>query len=131
MISADTGTDAGNISAVMASLNSVSFRPERPFKLVTGGDEHSIKVFDGPPYKFSRSNNSHTNFINQIKYNKEGKYFVSVSSDKKLVLYDGLSCDVVKEVSNAHEGSIYGLAWINNETIVTVSSDKYVKYWNT
>ena len=38
IISVDTGTDVGNISAVMASLNSASFRPERPFKLVTGGD---------------------------------------------------------------------------------------------
>ena len=31
------------------------------------------------------------NYINQIKYSPNGKFLVSVGSDRKIVLYDGLT----------------------------------------
>jgi hypothetical protein len=37
VISVDTGTDVGEISAVTSNLTTVSFRPERPYKLAVGG----------------------------------------------------------------------------------------------
>ena len=92
VISVDTGTDVGEITGVSAPLTSVSFRPERPYKLAVGGDEKAVKLFEGPPYKYICSKATHTNFINQIKYSPDGKRLVSGSSDRKLVLYDGTSC---------------------------------------
>lgn len=55
------------------------------------GDEYTIKCYDGPPYKFVKSDKSHTNFIVKLKYSPKGTYFVTGGADRKLVLYDGKS----------------------------------------
>lgn len=89
VVSVDTGTDVGEISGVTSNLTTVAFRPERPYNLCVAGDEYTLKFYEGPPYKFCSSNKSHTSFVNQIKYNPEGSILASVSSDRKIVLYDG------------------------------------------
>ena len=75
-------------------------------------------MYEGPPYKFSCSKKSHTSFINQLKYSPDGKKIVSVGSDRKIVLYDGLTLEVQAELENAHNGGILGVTWIDNETFV-------------
>lgn len=96
VVSVDTGTDVGDLTGVTAELTAVSFRPERPFKLCVAGNEHTIKYYDGPPYKFAGSKKTHTNFVNELKYCPDGSLIVSVSSDRKIVLYDGKTGEVLK-----------------------------------
>jgi len=49
-----------------------------------------LKFYQGPPYKFIKSSQkNHSNYVNSIKYSPSGKYIISVSSDKKIVLYNG------------------------------------------
>ena len=67
-----------------------------------GGDEYAIIFYEGPPYKYVRTIKQHVNFINQVKYSNEGKYFVSVSSDKRIIIYNGLTGEVIKQQNNAH-----------------------------
>ena len=74
---------------VSAPLNSCSFRPERPFKLVLGGDEYALKCYDGPPYSFVKADKSHSGFINHARYSQKGSWIVSGGADRKLVVYDG------------------------------------------
>ena len=38
VISVDTGTDVGEISAITANLTTASFRPQKPYKLAVGGE---------------------------------------------------------------------------------------------
>lgn len=65
--------------------------------MVVGGDEFVIKCFQGPPYKFIKSSAKvHSNFINTIKYSPLGTYFISVSSDKKIILFDGSNFELLK-----------------------------------
>lgn len=97
-----------------------------------GGDEHILKFYQGPPYKFVKSSPKlHSNFINAIKYSPSGAYFISVSSDKKMVLFDGSTFEMMKEKQNCHERSIMGVDWIDDKAFVTVSADKAIKVWNT
>ena len=49
---ADTGTSVGEISGQSKSINSCDFRPARPFRLITGSEDNTIAVFEGPPFKF-------------------------------------------------------------------------------
>lgn len=95
------------------TLNSCSFRPERPYKLVLGGDEYTVKCFDGPPYSFVKSDKSHSSFIVKVKYSPKGTYFLTGGADRKLVIYDGKSYEKLAEKENAHGGSIFGLDWLS------------------
>ena len=49
---AETGTSVGEISGQSKSINSCDFRPARPFRIVTGSEDNTIGVFEGPPFKF-------------------------------------------------------------------------------
>jgi len=102
VLSIDTGVEVGEIGNVSAALNSCSFRPERPFKLVMGGDEFSLKGFDGPPYKYVKSEKVHSSFINHVQYSPKGTFVVSGGADRRLVLYDGKSYDKICEKENSH-----------------------------
>lgn len=49
---AETGTSVGEISGQSKPINSADFRPARPFRIVTGSEDNTIAVFEGPPFKF-------------------------------------------------------------------------------
>jgi hypothetical protein len=38
---------------------------------------------------------------------------VSVGADRKIVLYDGNSSEIIAEKLNAHAGGIFGIDWID------------------
>lgn len=57
----DTGTSVGVISGQSKRINSCDFRPKRPFKIVTGSEDNTVAIFDGLPFKFSRTK--------QVSYN--------------------------------------------------------------
>lgn len=48
----DTGTSAGNLTGQTRALNSVHFKPTRPFRVISGSDDNSVAIFAGPPFKF-------------------------------------------------------------------------------
>lgn len=52
MFSADTGTSVGEIMGQSKPLNSVDFRGDRPFRIVTASEDNTLAFFHGPPFKF-------------------------------------------------------------------------------
>lgn len=52
MFSADTGTSVGEIMGQSKPINSVDFRAERPFRIVTASEDNTLAFFHGPPFKF-------------------------------------------------------------------------------
>lgn len=48
----ETGTSVGEISGQSKPINSCDFRPTRPFRIITGSEDNTIAVFEGPPFKF-------------------------------------------------------------------------------
>ena len=53
----ETGTSVGEISGISNFINSVDFRPKRPFRIITGSEDNSIGLFEGPPFKFKNTLN--------------------------------------------------------------------------
>lgn len=129
---AETGTSVGEISGQSKPINSCDFRPARPFRIVTGSEDNTIGVFEGPPFKFKMTKQEHSRFVQAVRYSPDGKFFASAGFDGKVFLYDGVSSDLVGEFgSPAHKGGVYAVAWKPDSTqLLTCSGDKTCRLWN-
>ncbi|TMW42824.1 hypothetical protein DOY81_012095, partial [Sarcophaga bullata] len=129
---AETGTSVGEISGQSKPINSCDFRPARPFRIVTGSEDNTIGVFEGPPFKFKMTKQEHSRFVQAVRYSPDGKFFASAGFDGKVFLYDGTSSDLIGEFgSPAHKGGVYAVAWKPDGTqLLTCSGDKTCRLWN-
>ncbi|XP_017106231.2 actin-interacting protein 1 [Drosophila bipectinata] len=127
----ETGTSVGEISGQSKSINSADFRPARPFRIVTGSEDNTTAVFEGPPFKFKMTKQEHSRFVQAVRYSPDGKFFASAGFDGKVFLYDGVSSELVGEFgSPAHKGGVYALAWKPDSTqLLTCSGDKTCRLW--
>ncbi|GMM28519.1 Aip1 protein [Martiniozyma asiatica (nom. inval.)] len=127
----DTGNSVGEISGHSSSINSVDIKPNRPYRAVTGGDDTNVVFFQGPPFKFVKSEKVvHNNFVKGVKFSKNGKYFVSVGADRVVGLFDGKEGDLIKNFDKLSNGGIYGVDWIDDESFVIASADATLKIVN-
>lgn len=128
----DTGTSVGEISGQSKSMNSCDFRPARPFRIVTGSEDNTVAVFEGPPFKFKMTKQEHTRFVQAVRYSPNGALFASAGFDGKVFLYDGATSELVGEIgAPAHKGGVYAVAWKpDNTQLLTCSGDKTCKLWD-
>lgn len=129
---ADTGTSVGEISGQSKPINSCDMRPARPFRVITGSEDNTIAIFEGPPFKFKKTKQEHSRFVQAVRYSPDGKYFASGGFDGKVFIYDGNTSDLIGEVgAPAHKGGVYGVAWKPDGTqLLTASGDKTCRLWN-
>ncbi|THU62973.1 hypothetical protein C4D60_Mb01t10800 [Musa balbisiana] len=86
----------------------------------------------GPPFKFKLSHREHSNFVNCVRFSPDGSKFITVSSDKKGLIYDGKTGEKIGELpmEDGHKGSIYAGSWSpDSKQVLTVSADKTAKVW--
>lgn len=64
----------------------------------------------------------HSNFVNCVRFSPDGTKFITVSSDKKGIIFDGKSGEKIGELSSedAHKGSIYAVSWSPDGTQVSM-----------
>ncbi|KAL0644976.1 hypothetical protein Bca4012_043267 [Brassica carinata] len=87
---------------------------------------------DGKGKSLVRAFAEHSNFVNCIRYAPDGSKFITVSSDKKGMIYDGKTGDKIGELASedGHKGSIYAVSWSpDSKRVLTVSADKSAKIW--
>lgn len=55
----------------------------------------------------------HSNFVNCIRFSPDGSKLISVSSDKKGIIYEAKTGNKLGELSSedGHKGSIYSVSW--------------------
>jgi len=128
----DTGNSAGEMVGHTKRILSVAYKPSRPFRILTGGEDMKTIFYEGPPFKLNHSNNAvHTNFVNCVRYSADGTKLVSVGSDKKIQFYDGATGSPTTEIANAHAGTIYSVSFSpDGSKIITASADKTVKLFD-
>lgn len=130
----DSGNNIGDISSHTRIILSGDMRQSRPYKVVTASEDYLVNFYEGPPFKFKKSNKNHTNFVTGVKYCPDLSLFVSVGFDKRIIIYDGKTGDVVDTLAddkteNNHTSAIITVTWLDNNTIVTGGLDKLVKVW--
>lgn len=137
VFNAETGTSTGEIMGTSKPINSVDFKPTRPFRAVVGSEDSSICFFEGPPFKWKKTIEEHDRFVNVVRFSPNGEMFASGSADGKLILFDGKTSEKIEEIhgngaqQQAHSGSIYSLCWDpTSKMILTASGDKTCKIWS-
>ena len=140
-------------------VNAVSVRKQRPFRAVTGGDDRTLIFSHGVPFKYAKTLNEHTGFVQDVAFSvsavacadatldprvfiwfictpvasvqPSGDHFASVGADGKLLLYDGSSGDFVSALTSEHKGTIFALSWsADSRSISTSGANKTVKIWD-
>ncbi|XP_027340381.1 actin-interacting protein 1-2 [Abrus precatorius] len=129
----DSGTNVGEFDGHSRRVLSCAYKPTRPFRIVTCGEDFLVNFYEGPPFRFKLSHRDHSNFVNCVRYSPDGSRFISVSSDKKGIIFDGKSAERIGELSSegGHTGSIYAVSWSpDGKQVLTVSADKSAKVWD-
>ncbi|CAN1180390.1 Actin-interacting protein 1-2 [Linum perenne] len=128
----DSGTNVGEFDGHSRRVLSCAFKPTRPFRIVTCGEDFLVNFYEGPPFKFKLSHRDHSNFVNCVRFSPDGSKYISVSSDKKGLIFDGKTAEKIGELSSGegHKGSIYAVSWSpDSKQVLTVSADKSAKVW--
>ncbi|OON13613.1 WD domain, G-beta repeat protein [Opisthorchis viverrini] len=131
VFNAETGASVGVIMGVSKNINSVDFRPTRPYRAITGNDEGLVNYFEGPPFTFKHYFKHHTTFVNIVRFCPSGTCFVSGGADGKIFVYDAQAGSTIGEVgSPAHSGGVYGICFsTDGSRMLSGSADKTLKLW--
>jgi len=111
-----------------------AFKNTKPYRIITGAEDNSIIISEGPPFRFQSNKKEHSNFVSCIKFNPDYTLFASVGFDKKINIWDAAENQVLysfdSSTPNMHTASIIYVVWIDKSTLATVSVDKTVKVWD-
>eukprot|EP00339_Tiarina_fusa_P021783 CAMPEP_0117005694 /NCGR_PEP_ID=MMETSP0472-20121206/6208_1 /TAXON_ID=693140 ORGANISM="Tiarina fusus, Strain LIS" /NCGR_SAMPLE_ID=MMETSP0472 /ASSEMBLY_ACC=CAM_ASM_000603 /LENGTH=667 /DNA_ID=CAMNT_0004706987 /DNA_START=91 /DNA_END=2094 /DNA_ORIENTATION=+ len=128
----DTGVTQGNLYQHMKGKScAVAFKPNRPFRVVTGGREDGkLHFHKGPPFVKlpvdgdKPCETAHSKSINCVRYTSNGELVASVGGDKNLCVYDGKDLELKCKKEGVHTGTIYACAWASdNKSLITASAD--------
>ena len=48
----DSGSSVGEIIGHSKPINAIDYRPVRPFRVVTAGEDKNVCWFEGPPFRY-------------------------------------------------------------------------------
>lgn len=107
----------------------VCFSPDSS-KLVTGGADKFVKVFDARTGKFLKSFEGHTHHVLDVGWKADGKLIASASADNTIKVWDYATGDQVRTMPG-HEKQITRLLFVGKgPQVVTCSGDRTVRFWN-
>ena len=132
----DTGASVGDLMGHDKTVNSVDFRPNRPFRLATGSEDRSANFYEGPPFKLKKMLKDAKNFMNCVRFAPDGSVLAAATQDGHIFLYDGptgdLKCEAVSAKGQAHTGGIYAIAFSpDSKHILSASGDKTAKVFDS
>ncbi|KAL7715308.1 WD repeat protein [Entamoeba marina] len=127
----DAGSSVGEITGQTKTLLSCDLKNNRPFRLITAGEDAYSCWFEGPPFKFKKSiKDIHNRFINCCRFSPDGVYCACCGSDKIVSVLDGKTGEL-KYTKTEHKAGVYSITWSpDSKTFITSSADKTCKLWN-
>lgn len=52
----DSGSSVGNVNGHTKTMNAVDYKPTRPFRICSAGEDFVVGSFEGPPFKLHHFN---------------------------------------------------------------------------
>ena len=135
----DTGVTQGTLYQHLKGHScAVAFKPNRPFRVVTGGKEDGkCHLHKGPPFQKLPVENgvpcetAHSKGVNCVRYTANGELIASTGGDKSICVYDGKDMALKTKLENVHTGTIYSLAFSGDgKQIITASADGTCKLFD-
>ncbi|CAB9508294.1 WD repeat-containing protein 1 [Seminavis robusta] len=134
----DTGVSVGQLGQhVKGRVSGISFKPQRPMRIVTSGKEdYKVSFNAGPPFQKvtvangvpSETAHAQKGSVNTVRYNHAGTLVASTGGDKMVAVYDGKTLELKGKLESVHNLTIFALEWsADDKSIVTCSSDGKVK----
>lgn len=132
----DTGSTVGSLTGHSGNVLAVDYKPTRPYRVASGGEDNTAMFFEGPPFKFVSTFKGHTNYVSCVRFAPDGNTYFTTSNDGKVFLFDGKTGEKKAELKQGkkatkHMGTIYSGSWSkDSKQILTASADKTCKLWN-
>ena len=126
-----TGVQCGPMGGHTKRSVTIDMREKRPFRIMSGSEDQKCVFYSGPPFKIDKTCMEHSNTVNCVRFSNNSNFIASVGSDKKVIIYDGKTGDVVNVFEAVHKGSIYACAWSDDDSkLLTCSADMTAKLIN-
>eukprot|EP00037_Helgoeca_nana_P013193 m.121198 g.121198 ORF g.121198 m.121198 type:complete len:601 (+) comp21884_c0_seq1:113-1915(+) len=131
----DSGSTVGTLSGHSKQVNAVDIKQQRPYRLVTAGEDTDVGFFANIPFKREAMLTDHKKYVNCARYSADGELFVSADTGGKAFIYDGkdgtLKGPLDGGEASAHKAGIYGISWVGaTKQLLTCSADKTCKLWD-
>lgn len=110
-----------------AAVKAVAFAG--PNRAVSAGDDFTIAIWDLAAGKRLHRLAGHAGQIKDLTVSPDGKLLASASWDRTARLWDLATGDLIG-VLKGHEGPVNDVAFLDNETLLTASSDGTIRSWN-
>jgi len=116
-----------------APLTTIHFHPSGDF-LVAGTTANIVRMYDvntAQCFVSAIPSHQHTSGVTSIKWSKDGKHFVSGSSDGSIKIWDGVSNRCVATFLQAHDGAeVCSVTFSRNgKYVLSSGKDSLVKLW--
>lgn len=100
--------------------------------LATCSRDRLIHVFDSEDdHKYIQTIDNHTSAITCVRFSNDGRYFITSSSDKYIILSEIVGKKIVKPFKRTVRGSIFDIAVEpTNKYFITAGKDKSISIWN-
>ncbi|KAJ1846360.1 WD40 repeat-like protein, partial [Coemansia sp. RSA 2708] len=129
----DTGNAVGTAMGHSKVVNACAMRQRRPLRAVTASDDATSVFYHGAPYKLAATL-KRDGFVQDVRYAPSDEWFVAVGADRKVLLYDGTTGELVRQVAagaEQHAGSVYAVAWSpDSRYVVTAGGDGTCRFWD-
>jgi WD40 repeat protein len=100
---------------------------------VIGDENGQIKIYNSSSLSFVNSFQAHSNYIYRIKQSPFNTNYVATCSDDGTVkIWNVTSSSKWTLIStySQHSSEVYGLEWLDNDTLASGSSDQTIKLWS-
>ena len=123
-----------SMTAHKGGVTSILFHPIDKERLISGGKDALMKIWDYKNEKEIVQVVAHTFAVYDLLAVNNGKTIVSASLDKNIKTWDSKALTFIKRLDfkvGGHKHSVNALAKINEQSFVSCSDDKKLIVWST